>query len=368
MDSLRLDPDVVDHLCPLLDIVRPERRYSGTTAPLTNVTSVVDFAMVLINLWSSALTWLGRQGTRAIAAIVFIAIALPPIDALLKPFVTEAIFVLLCIAFLRVDLASLRGYVRKPALVLTATVWTSLALPSLFGAICLLTGIQERSPSLFLALMLQAVASPMMAAPAFAAVMGLDATLVVTTLVTSTAVTPLTAPLFAYAFIGPALMLSPLVLGLKLFTILAGSLLVAVAIRHFVGFASIRRYADQINGLNILLVFVFVAAVMENVAMQFVVAPWRTLGLVSLAFAVFFSVFALTALTFAKAGRERSFVLGFMASQRNMGLMLAVTGGFLPDLTWLYFALAQFPIYLSPFLLEPLVRRLMIGTEKKIVS
>jgi hypothetical protein len=71
------------------------------------------------------LAWLGRQGTRAIAAIVFIAIALPPINALLKPFVTEAIFLLLCIAFLRVDLASLRGY-GKPALVLTATVWTSL--------------------------------------------------------------------------------------------------------------------------------------------------------------------------------------------------------------------------------------------------
>ena len=38
--------------------------------------------------------------------------------------------------------------------------------------------------------MLQAVASPMMAAPAFAAVMGLDATLVLTTLVTATALTP----------------------------------------------------------------------------------------------------------------------------------------------------------------------------------
>jgi BASS family bile acid:Na+ symporter len=127
--------------------------------------------MVLITLSSSALGWLGRQGTRAIAAIVFIAIALPPIDALLKPFVTEAIFVLLCIA--------------------------------------------------------------------------------------------------------------------------------------------------------------------------------------------------LTALLFARADRERSFVPGLMASQRNMGLMLAVTAGVLPDATWLYFALAQFPIYLSPFFLEPLARRLMIGSGKQ---
>jgi BASS family bile acid:Na+ symporter len=47
-----------------------------------------------------------------------------------------------------------------------------------------------------------------------------------------------------------------------------------------------------------------------------------------------------------------------MASQRNMGLMLAATGGALPDFTWLYFALAQFPVYLSPLLLTPLARRL----------
>jgi hypothetical protein len=39
---------------------------------------------------------------------------------------------------------------------------------------------------------------------------------------------------------------------------------------------------------------------------------------------------------------SRAFVLGLMASQRNMGLMLAATGGALPDFTWLYFALAQF--------------------------
>jgi hypothetical protein len=49
-----------------------------------------------------ALTWLGGQGTRAIAALVFVGIALPPVGELLKPFVTEAIFLLLCISFLRV--------------------------------------------------------------------------------------------------------------------------------------------------------------------------------------------------------------------------------------------------------------------------
>lgn len=84
-----------------------------------------------------------------------------------------------------------------------------------------MAGLDMRSPDLFLALMLQAVASPMMAAPALAAVMGLDSTLALITLVTSTALVPITAPLFAYVFFGTALTLSPLGLGLKLVAILA---------------------------------------------------------------------------------------------------------------------------------------------------
>jgi BASS family bile acid:Na+ symporter len=41
-----------------------------------------------------------------------------------------------------------------------------------------------------------------------------------------------------------------------------------------------------------------------------------------------------------------------------MGLMLAATDGVLPGTTWLYFAMSQFPIYLSPQLLKPLADRL----------
>ncbi len=319
---------------------------------------------VLAALWA-ALAWLGRQGTRAIAAVVFLAIVVPPLDALLRPFVTEAIFALLCIAFVRVDTADLRAHLKNPGLVLAATAWTSLVLPSLIGVGCLLTGVNVRSPDLFLAIMLQAIASPMMAAPAFAAVMGLDATLVLTTLVASTAIMPLTAPLFAYVFVGPALTLSPLALGLKLFAILVGSLLVAFATRRFVGLPALLRYNDQINGLNILLVFIFVAAVMQDVAARFAAEPAMMIGLTVFTFALSFAVLGLTALLFARAGRERAFVLGLMASQRNMGLMLAATGGTLPDLTWLYFALAQFPIYLSPLLLSSLARRLKAGGGKK---
>jgi hypothetical protein len=109
---------------------------------------------------------------------------------------------------------------------------------------------------------------------------------------------------------------------------------------------------------------VFVAAVMENVSAHFVAEPWRMIGLAALAFGTVLTVLALTAAIFAQAGPPRAFALGLMASQRNMGLMLAATARDLPELVWLYFAFCQFPIYLLPQLLKPVARRVTRADKK----
>lgn len=302
------------------------------------------------------LAWLGRQGTRALAAIVFIGISVPPLGALLKPYVTAAIFLLLCVSFMRVDVAALRVHLRRPGVVLAATAWSTLVVPLLAGVLCLAVGVNKSAPELFLGIMLQTVASPMMAAPALASLMGLDATLVLITLVTCTALVPFTAPVFAYAFFGAELTLSPFALGVKLFAILAGSLLVAAAIRRFVGAAAIERHREPIDGLNILLMLVFVTAIMGTVAGSFVAEPLQVSAILLFAFAMFFALLGVTMLFFRKLGGQHALALGLMVSQRNMGLMLAATQGVLPGGTWLYFALCQFPIYVTPLLLRPMVR------------
>lgn len=334
------------------------RRRPGGTASRRRGRIVEAFGARARGAVARMLAWLGRRGTGAIAALVVIGIAVPPLGALLRPYVAEAIFALLCISFLRVDVAALRRHLRRPALVLAATAWCTVALPSLIGFGCLAAGLPDRSPDLLVALVLQAVASPMMAAPAFAAAMGLDATLVLVVLVTTSAVTPLTAPVLAHLFAGPALVLSPLTLGAKLGAIVGGSALVAAVLRRLIGVARIERRREEIAGVNILVVFVFVAAVMESVAARFVAAPLIALALTGLAVVTFSAMLGLTALVFARAGGGRALALGFVAGQRNIGVILAATGGVLPDLAWFYFALGQLPIYLSPRLLAPLARRL----------
>jgi BASS family bile acid:Na+ symporter len=312
--------------------------------------------MRIIGVPISALSWLGRQGTKAVAALVVIGIFLPSVGAVLKPYLTWAVFALLCTAFLRVDLSAVRAYMRRPVVVIAGTAWTSIAIPVLFGLSCMAFDLEATSPDLFLSLMLQAVSSPMMAAPALASLMGLDATLVLVTLTAGTALVPFTAPFFTTLFVGHILSISPLTLGLKLFGILSGAALVGFGLRRLYGVAVIERHNDKINCFNIIVLFIFVAAIMENVGLRFLVTPGAAVMLTGLGFGIFFAVLFLTAVVFSPAGKNQALALAFMTSQRNLGLMLAATGGAVPELTWLYFALAQFPLYLAPFFLQPLVR------------
>jgi hypothetical protein len=308
--------------------------------------------------------WLGGYGTRAVAISLFLGLALPQLAATFKPFVPEAIFALLVLAFLRVEPQELENYFRRPKLIALATLWIMFAAPAILGLIFVALGLNEQSPALFLALIFQASSAPIMSAPAFAALMGLDAALSLATLLTCVAVTPIVAPLFAYLFVGENLGLSATELGLKLFLLLAGSASVAWFVRRAAGSARIARQQKRIDGLNVIILFVFAVAVMDGVATMLWWRPLFVLALIALTFLIALGAMGITLAIFLRAGQGRALALGWSAANRNMGLMLAATGGVLPDLTWLYFGLAQFPIYLLPQFLLPVARRLAPPEEK----
>jgi len=313
--------------------------------------------MIRGDLPAAGLAWLGRQGTRAVAVSLFLGLAAPPLAAWCKPLVPAAIFGLLVLAFLRVDPRELRAHFTEPALVLAATVWMMLVVPAGLGVTFVLAGVPDRLPQLYVGLMLQSMAPPIMSAPAFAALMGLESALSLAILIAGFAVTPLTASVFAHVFLGSASVLSPLALGLRLSLILAGSALSAELLRRIAGPARVERQRDTIDGLNVVLLFIFAAAVMDGVGIGLLAKPRILAGLAALAFALALGLTGLTTILFARIGWSRSLALGLACGHRNLGLMLAATGGTIPDVSWLYFGLAQFPIYLVPQLLQPVARR-----------
>jgi BASS family bile acid:Na+ symporter len=319
--------------------------------------------MTIVGKSGVALAWLGRNGTRAVGVSILAGIALPPLGALVRPYFAETVVALLILSFLRVDPQALRAQWLRPRLLIGATVWTMLALPIL--VLALLSAIASGSEpgswqrGLFLALVLQAVAPPIFSSPSLAALIGLNGAISLGLLIACTALTPFTAPALVAAFFGADVTLSPLALGIRLALMLAGAAVAATVIRAFAGKPWVERQRERIDGLSVIVLFLFAVALMGDVLQSAIARPPVVLGMIALSFAVSLLLSALTALAFVRAGWSRALTLGHSAGSRNMGLMLAAAAGAVPELVWLYIGLAQLPIYLLPLLFEPLSRRLL---------
>jgi BASS family bile acid:Na+ symporter len=306
---------------------------------------------------AALLSLIGRHGTLLAALSIFVGLSVPGLPSVLKPVLGPVIVLMLILAFLRVDPAALKGYFRRPGLIAAATVWLMLVTAALLGFLFRFSGVDRALPGLYFMLVLQISAPALMSAPAMAALLGLDVALTLATLIVSVAVTPLTAGLFTHFLLGHALT-SPLALGAKLFLIIVGSALAATAIRRIAGGARIDAQRERIDGLSVLMFMTFAIAAMDGVTAHAMADP-RLIGELTLvAFALSLGITAVTTLVFWPAGRARAFAIGLMAGNRNMGLMLTATGFAVPIVAWLYFAVAQFPIYLLPHLMRPLARRL----------
>ncbi len=313
--------------------------------------------MKMLAPFAAALSFIGRHGTLIAAGSIFVGLAAPPLAAFVKPALSPAIIAMLTLAFLRVDPVELRRHWTRPGLTAAAVAWTMLALPAALGALALATGLGHRMPGLYFMVVLQLAAPALMSSPALAALLGLDVALTLASLIVSAAIVPLTAALFTHFFLGQA-MISPAGFGLKLFAIIAGSALAAAVIRRLAGRAFIEAQRLRVDGLSVLAMALFAVAAMDGVTAHFISDPLLVIGLTALAFALALGQIAVTALVFRPAGRARALAIGLIAGNRNIGLMLAATGFAVPEVSWLYFAVAQFPIYLLPHLLRPLARRL----------
>lgn len=309
-----------------------------------------------LRLPAAILALAGRHGTLLAAASIFIGLFVAPLSAAFKPYLGEAIILMLTLAFLRVNPQDLWAHWTRPGLIAAATVWVMLVVPLGLGAAFVLIGLDRLAPGLYFMLVLQMSAPGLMSSPALAALLGLDVALTLASLIVSTAITPLTAGLFTHVYLGTALA-SPVGFGFRLLAIIAGCALGAAIVRRIAGDAFIESQSERIDGLSVIAMSTFAIAAMDGVVDHFRADPLLVVGLIALAFALALIMIALTALVFLRAGPARAFAIGLIAGNRNIGLMLAATGFLVPDVAWLYFALAQFPIYLLPHLLRPLARR-----------
>ncbi|HEX2509659.1 MAG TPA: hypothetical protein VHK66_03995 [Microvirga sp.] len=303
------------------------------------------------------LALIGRYGTQGFAISIFLGLALPQLAEAARPLLALSIFVFVTITFARVDAAALKALLKRPAPIALAGAWLLLAPALAVTAALAVIGRDRLDPGLVLGLAVLGSSPPIMSAPAVAMLLGLQPTLIVTAVLLTTGLAPVASPILAELIAGAVVPLDVAILIRRLVFLIGGAVLAAGALRIVLGEARIRRHKPAFDGLGVVMYFLFAVAAMDGVLAAAVGDPGRVARFLLIAFAISVGGFVGAMLLLRPLAPADRFVLGYGTGQRNMGLLIAALGAATPDTTFLFFALAQFPIYLMPQIVKPLSRR-----------
>jgi len=193
--------------------------------------------------------------------------------------------------------------------------------------------------------------------------MGLDGAFVMVFMIGSMALVPLTLPTMALSLLGLEMAVGAGELMLRLALLIGSAMAVAAMFQRLLGAERIRASGEVLDGGAVFMLVVFAIAIMDGLSARLASEPMTVLYVIALSFAVYTGLIVITVLAFAlivpKWSRRVILSAGFAAGCRNLAIILAVLPANAdPDL-FLYFAAGQFPIYIMPAVLRPIMLRLL---------
>lgn len=292
------------------------------------------------------LAWMGRHGTGLSAGSIFIGLALPDLASLVRPWLAVMVAVILTLALLLIDSGRLRQAVARPLPLAVGAIGMAVATPALVAATA---GFLEPliGPGLLLGLFVFAFAPPTLSAPAFAALMGLDAASALALCLGLTVVSPLLIPVVS-ALIGVDFPIEPVSLAGRLALIVGSAVVAAMAVRHWAGRERIAANREVVTGLMILPLTVFAIGSMDGMLARILAEPGHLAAILAGSVALAVCAIVLMTAILWPLGRQAALAIGWCGGNRNLGLIIGAMSGVVPDDTWAYFAMAQFPIYALP--------------------
>ncbi|MBN9063881.1 MAG: hypothetical protein J0H41_15760 [Rhizobiales bacterium] len=304
-----------------------------------------------------ALAFLGRYGAQGFALSIVLSFALQRFSGAVKPFLGALIFCFVAINTMRADWPALRRLAGRPWRVAAALVLSTLAPFVTVAAIVAILGRDAFEPGLLLGLAIAAAAPPLVAAPAYALLLGFSNALPLTLLALGMAIAPVVSPLIADVIVGAAVPLDRIALMGRLAIFLFGAMTVGLAARRLIGGAWIAARSAELNGLGVVLFFLFAVALTESLATAAMEQPLRAALYLGVGFGVSAIAFMLALFAWLPVDRMEAAPLAITAGLRNTGLLIAALGvNEVPPETFLFFALLQFPIYFAPQIVKPFLR------------
>lgn len=307
---------------------------------------------------AAALAWLGRHGTQGFALSIFLGLALPQFSAMARPALPITIFCFTTVVFMRLDMSVTLGLLRRPAKLAASCAWLIAGPALLIGGALLLVGRENLDPGIVLGLAIMGAAPPIMSSPAVAILYGFEPSLIIASVILTTIASPIVAPILVEHLAGAAVPLDRWALTLRLLIFIGGGMAVAAVIRFWLGLARVKAMKANLDGFGVLMYFIFAIAAMDGVTKAALDNPRLVLFVLGCVFAVSAAGLVSSWLVLRLLPASERFMIGYGTGQRNMGLLVAALGAGVSPTTFLYFALAQFPIYLLPWLLGGIAARI----------
>ncbi|MBT4489367.1 MAG: hypothetical protein HOK30_01235 [Rhodospirillaceae bacterium] len=304
---------------------------------------------------SLGLEFLARHATKFLAFGVLTGLLLPPLSDFMRPALGPAIFVSLVLALLRLDFGDVIDQLRRPILLTLFTLFGLFLSPVLMLGVVGTIGLPA---GLAAGLVLMAASAPIMSAPTFALILGLDAAFAIAVVVLNHILLPFTLPVMALWLLDLELQISLLEFMGRLAFMIGGGFAIAIAIKRWIlNPVQIQRHAVHFDGLMVVCLVVIAIAIMAGVTEYFFLNPGFTLLTIAAAFIANAALQVLGAVAFLPAGRQVAFTAGHMAGNCNMALILAVLADSAQQEVVIFFALAQLPMYMLPLLANRIYRR-----------
>ena len=304
----------------------------------------------------AALDWLARNATSTLAVGAFGGLLWPALAAALRPALVPLVFAIVALALARLDWQALADAARRPVMAAASLAFILAGAPV---ALALALAALPLPGEIESAVLLAHMSAPVFASVAVSMFLGLDAALAVLLAVAAHFLLPFTLPPIALWLLGLELSIELLPFMARLGAFVGGAALMGLALRRGMGPARLARHGKRLDGMAVAIFLVFSVAVMDGVAALAVDDPGFVLAV--LAASTFFNAMlqAIGTALFWPLGAKRAMTVGLLAGNRNMALLLAVLGDAEPFRVLVYFAVGQIPIFVLPWLMAPLYRRLL---------
>lgn len=311
------------------------------------------------HMMSHFLGFLGRFAPQAMAAGVFIGLLAPWLADILRPLLTPAVWLLLVMSLLRVDIVAVVAQIRRPVLAIAVTIWMLILAPV---AVATILSFVDFRPGIEAGIILSSASSALFSTPVLGVMFGLNGALLLVVLVAGTLIVPVTLPLAALFLLGFDMGADPFDLMIRMSILVLSALAAATLIKRVVGSAKIAEKAPIIDGWSVILLIIFAIAIMQGLTARLFEEPTDTLMITALSFASYVGLMVLGLCLFApfapQIGRNAVLSISFVSGTRNLAMILAVLPENVdPDIP-LFFAVGQFPIYIMPMVLRPIINRL----------